>query len=66
MNEALKKNEKYQKRYMKRHTMLCVCLDNEKDKDIVDWKKTQENVSESVKRAIRSSIAYQEMPKETI
>lgn len=29
MNEALKKNEKYQKQNMKRHRMLCVCLDRE-------------------------------------
>lgn len=56
MNEALKKNEKYQKRYMKRHKMLCVLLDNEKDKDIVDWLKTQENASESVRRALRAWI----------
>ena len=56
MNEALKKNEKYQKRYMKRHKMLCVLLDNEKDKDIINWLKTQENASESVRRALRAWI----------
>lgn len=53
MNEALKKNEKYQKRYMKRHRMLCVCLDRKKDKDIVDWIEAQENISESTKKALR-------------
>lgn len=63
MNDALKKNEKYQKRYMKRHKMLCVLLDNEKDKDIINWLKMQENASESVRRALRSSIEYQEMTK---
>ena len=42
MNDALKKNEKYQKRYMKRHKMLCVLLCNEKDKDIIDWLRTPE------------------------
>ena len=52
MNEALKKNEKYQKRYMKRHRMLCVCLDRKKDKDIVDWIEAQQNISESVKKAL--------------
>lgn len=53
MNEALKKNEKYQRRYMKHHRMLCVCLDKKKDKDIVDWMNAQENISESVKKALR-------------
>lgn len=56
MNEALKKNEKYQRRYMKRHRMLCVCLDKKKDKDIVDWMNAQENISESVKKALRIQI----------
>lgn len=57
MNEALKKNEKYQKRYMKRHRMLCVCLDRKKDKDIVDWIDAQHNISESTKEALRVWIA---------
>lgn len=57
MNEALKKNEKYQKRYMKRHKMLCVLLSNENDKDIIDWLRTQENASESVRRTLRAWIA---------
>ena len=56
MNEALKKNEKYQKRYMKRHKMLCVLLSNENDKDIINWLKTQENASESVRRILRAWI----------
>lgn len=56
MNEALKKNEKYQKRYMKRHKMLCVLLDNEKDKDIISWLGKQENASESVRRILRAWI----------
>lgn len=53
MNEALKKNEKHQKQNMKRHRMLCVCLDREKDKDIVDWIEAQQNISESTKTALR-------------
>ena len=56
MNEALKKNEKYQKKYMKRHKMLCVLLSNENDKDIINWLKTQENASESVRRVLRTWI----------
>ena len=57
MNEALKKNEKDQKRYMKRHKMLCVLLCNEKDKDIIDWLRMQENASESVRKVLRAWIA---------
>lgn len=54
MNEALKKRPKYQKRYMQKHKMLCVLLDNEKDKDIINWLKTQENASKSVREVLRS------------
>ena len=56
MNEALRKRPKYQKRYMQKHKMLCVLLDNEKDKDIINWLKTQENASKSVREALRSWI----------
>ena len=63
MNESLKKPEIYRKRYMKRKKMLCVLLDNEKDKDIIEWLGRQENASESVRQALRSSIEYQEMAK---
>ena len=63
MNDSLKKNEKYYKRYMKRHRMLCVCLDKEKDKDIVSWIEKQENISASVKQALRSNIGYCEAAK---
>lgn len=56
MNEALKKNEKYQKRYMKRHKLLCVLLSNENDKDIINWLRTQENASESVRKVLRAWI----------
>ena len=56
MNDALKKNEKYQKRYMERHRMLCVLLDKEKDKDIIDWIGKRENVSESVRQALRTWV----------
>ena len=56
MNEALKKNEKYHKRYMKSHKMLCVLLDNENDKDIISWLRTQENASESVRSVLHDFI----------
>lgn len=56
MNNALKKNEKYYKRYMKRHKMICVCFDREKDKDIVDWLESRDNISKSVKDILRQAI----------
>ncbi len=56
MNESLKKPEIYRKRYMKRKKMLCVLLDNEKDKDIISWLGTQENASESVRRVLYDFI----------
>ena len=56
MNDALKKNESYQKRYMKSHRMLCVCLDREKDKDIVTWLEKQKSISESVKSVLKQHI----------
>ena len=56
MNESLKKPEIYRKRYMKRKKMLCVLLDNEKDKDIIEWLATQENASESVRNVLHDFI----------
>ena len=56
MNESLKKDDKYQKRYMKRHKMLTVLLDNEKDKDIIEWLGRQENASESVRSVLHDFI----------
>ena len=44
MNDALKKNEKYYKRYMKRHKMLCVCLDREKENDNVVFSLDKEAI----------------------
>lgn len=54
MNEALKKKGKYQQRYMQRHRMLCVCLDKEKDADIVKWLDKQPVISDSAKKALRA------------
>lgn len=56
MNNKLKKNESYKERYMRRHRMICVCLDREKDKDIVDWIEKQEVISVSIKEALRAWI----------
>lgn len=36
--------------------MICVCLDREKDKDIVDWIEKQEVISVSIKEALRAWI----------
>lgn len=56
MNESLKKPEIYRKRYMKRKKMLCVLLDNQKDKDIIEWLATRENASESVRSVLHDFI----------
>jgi hypothetical protein len=53
MNEALKKKPKYQKRYMEKKRMLCVCLDREADKDIIEWMGKQESISDSVRSILR-------------
>ena len=53
MNEALKKPEKYRKRYMRSHKMLTLLLDKEKDKDIIDWLESKKNRSASVRELIR-------------
>lgn len=56
MNEALKKDEKYRKKYMRSHKILTVLLDNDKDTDILRWLKGKENRSEAVRAAIRKEI----------
>lgn len=56
MNEALKKADKYQKRYMQKHRMLCVCLDKEKDEDIIEWMNEQASISDAVRRVLRFHI----------
>lgn len=56
MNNKLKKNESYKKKYMRQHRMICVCLDRKKDKDIVDWIEKQEVISVSIKEALRAWI----------
>ena len=63
MNEALKKPEKYRKKYMQNHKMLTLLLDNEKDEDIISWLGKQGNRSEAVRMAIRSCIEYYERAK---
>ena len=63
MNETLKKPDKYRKRYMQKHKMLTLLLDNEKDEDIISWLGKQENRSEAVRMAIRSCIEYHERTK---
>ena len=53
MNERLKKSPKYQKKYMQKHRMLCVCLDKDKDRDIIEWLDQQESISDSVRGLLR-------------
>lgn len=59
MNEALKKNEKYRKRYMRNRKMLTLLLDKTVDADIIEWlnKQGKGNRSEAVRKAIRKEIA---------
>lgn len=56
MNDNLKKKPKvnYQKKYMQKKRMLCVCLDKKEDEDIIDWMNQQVCITDSVKNAIRS------------
>ena len=64
MNEALKKPEKYRKKYMNKHKMLTLILNNDRDKDIIEWLDKQENKSAAVRAAIRTEIRYVEIIKE--
>ena len=56
MNETLKKNDKYQKKFMQKHRMLCVCLDKTKDEDIIEWLNEQTSISDSVRKVLRFHI----------
>ena len=56
MNDKLKKQPAYQKRYMQRKRMLCVCLDKKEDEDIIEWMNEQPVISEEVKRVLRYHI----------
>ena len=53
MNEELKR-QTYQKKYMQKKKMLCVCLDKKNDEDIIDWMNQQVSITDSVKRALRA------------
>lgn len=63
MKRNVAKQAAYQKKYMNRHKMLSVLLDTKNDKDIISWLAKQENRSDSVRRAIRASIEYEEARK---
>lgn len=60
MNNKLKKDTgkkpDYQKKYMQKHTMLCICLDNYEDRDILRWLGRQSNRSEAVRKILRETI----------
>lgn len=53
MNNKLKKNESYKKRYMRKHKMLTALLDKKKDADIIEWLNKQENRSKAIRQLIR-------------
>lgn len=63
MNNNLKKEEKYRKRYMKSHKMLTLLLDKNNDADIIKWLelKNPGERSQSVRSAIRSAICNTEL-----
>lgn len=54
MRRNMAKQKEYQKKYMGRHKMLCVSLDKEKDKDIIEWLERHENQSRAVRKALRT------------
>lgn len=47
-----------QKKYMERHTILCVTLDNKADADIIGWLNSQEykQKSNAVRSVLRNHI----------
>lgn len=53
MSRNVNKQKVYQKKYMDRHKMLCVLLNKDKDKDLIEWLENQENQSEAVREALR-------------
>lgn len=57
MNHDLQKKKgnrkQYLKKYMERHTTLCVTLDKQDDKDIITWLCEQENRSQAVRAALK-------------
>lgn len=57
MNEALKKNEKYIKKYMRKHQMLTLLLNKDRDEDIIKYLSNQDNKSALVRRAIREYMS---------
>ena len=57
MNEALKKDEKYIKKYMQKHQMLTVLLNKGTDEDIIKFLWNQDNRSEVVRKAIREYMS---------
>ena len=57
MNEALKKDEKYIKKYMQKHQMLTVLLNKGNDEDIIKFLWNQDNRSEVVRKAIREYMS---------
>ena len=57
MNEALKKDEKYIKKYMQKHQMLTVLLNKGNDEDIIKFLWNQDNRSEVVRKARREYMS---------
>lgn len=58
-NKLRKENGKqadYQKKYMKRHKMVCVNLDKKEDGEIIRWLDKKDNRSNAIRRALKNQM----------
>ena len=58
MNNKLKKDTKqveYYKKYHKNHKVVCINLDKQSDKDIIDWLDKHDNRSEAIRKVLREA-----------
>jgi len=59
MNDNLKKQAKYQAKYMERHKMVCVNLDKKADAVILEWLDSKENRSEAIRKALKEAASFE-------
>ena len=57
--EKINKRRGYSKKYMTRHTTMCVTLANDADADIIEWLAKQDNKSDAVRTVLRDAILTQ-------
>jgi len=46
------------KRYMSRHQTMCVTLNEERDRDIIQWLDLQDNRAEAIRHVLRTYIGF--------